>query len=346
MSNYHDFRRRSLKRRMRQKIINSALIGVSLVALVGIGWYAVSHTRLFEFETQSNSSSVSETVDENETVVATPEATEQVVEITNQTSIATANTTNSNWNTVNYDIRVLSTEIKYNGDGTTAMDFRLAGQTECGYVDLSYFDGTAFLGDSISQGFEVYDTAISDVGASFFTYQSITPKTIVDLTEVTDAQGNKEVPFDELIASNPDQIYILLGTNTLVADGDYSSFLAYYGILIDMIYEALPDVTIYIQSVTPVESTVRAQKPGLYTSRLMAINDELAALAISKGCYFLNLWDVLADVDGNFLDEYSAADGIHMNTTGYAAWIDYLRSHTVYTPSASYAAGTSYKIEG
>ncbi len=344
MSSYHDFRRRSLKRRLRQKIINGILIALSFAVIGGVGWYTVSHLSLFGISTQDEASSTLQ--DESDAMPElSPTATPQPVIITNQTSIATANEDNASWNTVDYDVRVLSTEIKLNGDGTTAMDFRLAGLEENGVVDLSYFGGVTFLGDSISQGFVVYDTAITNVGATFCAYKSISPKGVVDLSTWENASGESEIPLDAIVESEPEQIYILLGTNTLVSDTDYSSFLAYYEIMIDMIYERLPDVTIYVQSITPVTPDVVASKPGLYTARLMAINDELAALALSKDCYFINLWEVLADEDGNFKEEYAASDGIHMNTAGYQVWINYLRSHTSYTPSASYAAGTSYTIE-
>ncbi|MFI3170509.1 MAG: GDSL-type esterase/lipase family protein [Faecalibacterium sp.] len=345
MSSYHDFRRRSLKRRMRQKVINIILIALAVLALCGIAWYALYSMGVFAQDESTSSSTAQSESDSAATETQAPEGDEPVVEISNQTSIATPNEKDANWNTVDYDIRVLDYEIKYNGDGTTAMDYRLAGLEENGLVDISYFDGTAFLGDSISQGFSVYDTDITDVGATFCTYQNISPKGVVDLSTWSNAYGVEEIPLDALTESAPDQIYILLGTNTLTTNTDYSSFLAYYDVMIDMIYERLPDVTIYIQSVTPVTASVVSSKSGLYTARLMEINDELAALALRKGCYFLNLWEVLADEDGNFKSEYAAADGIHMNTSGYQVWIDYLRSHTAYTPDASYAAGTSYKIE-
>lgn len=344
MSSYQDFRRRSLKRRFRRKIINTLLIVLGVVILCGTSWYALKLTGVLEQQDPSPSESQSEQQQMPEETPV-PTATPQPVIISNQTELATANEEDANWNTSDYAIRVLSEQIKHNGDGTTAMDYRLAGLEENGLVDLSYFDSTAFLGDSITQGFVVYDTDISEVGARFLAYKSIGPKSVVDLTELTDATGVTEVALDALVEDNPSYVYLLLGTNTLVTDTDYSSFLAYYGIMIDMIYERLPGVTIYVQTITPVEADVVTQKAGLYASRLIEINDELAALALSKGCYFINLWEVLADENGCLKSEYAASDGIHLNTTGYQVWIDYLRTHTAYTPEASYAAGSSYKIE-
>ena len=62
--------------------------------------------------------------------------------------------------------------------------------------------------------------------------------------------------------------------------------------------------------------------------RLCQINNELAAIALEKDCYFLNLWEVLADENGDLIESYAQPDGYHLRPAGYAAWADYLRSHT------------------
>ena len=115
--------------------------------------------------------------------------------------------------------------------------------------------------------------------------------------------------------------------------------------MLDQIHAALPAAQIYVQSVTPVRPEVVQDKPGLYKARLMAINDELAALALQKGCTFLDLWEVLADDNGDLIAEYAQPDGIHIKPEGYVPWVNYLRTHTVYTPGVVYEAGTSYYIE-
>ena len=72
-------------------------------------------------------------------------------------------------------------------------------------------------------------------------------------------------------------------------DGDYSSFLTYYRLMLDMISQALPNTQIYVQSITPVRPEVRSSPPGLYKERLCEINNALAAIALEKNCAFLNL---------------------------------------------------------
>ena len=111
-------------------------------------------------------------------------------------------------------------------------------------------------------------------------------------------------------------------------DGDYSNFLTYYRLMLDMISQSLPNTTLYVQSITPVRPEVRQSHPGLYKERLCEINDALAAIALEKGCVFLNLWEALADETGDLRAEYAQPDGYHIKPDGYSVWVEYLAKHT------------------
>ena len=114
----------------------------------------------------------------------------------------------------------------------------------------------------------------------------------------------------------------------LTTDSDYTSFLTYYRLMLDMISQALPNTKIYVQSITPVRPEVHKKSPGLYKERLCEINDALSAIALEKGCTFLNLWEALADENGDLIEEYAQPDGYHLLPAGYDAWVDYLCTHT------------------
>jgi lysophospholipase L1-like esterase len=236
--------------------------------------------------------------------------------------------------------------VLQNADGTTAMDWRLAALPAGGTVELSYFDQVVFLGDSITQGMEIYDTGLPN--ATYCAYKGVGPNAVVAGSTCTRVDGTEEVPLEALAAANPKAVYILLGTNVLTRDTELTSFLAYYSLMLDQIKELLPDANIYVQSITPVRPEVREDEnhDGMYTERFVRANNELAALALEKGCYFLDLWSFLADENGDLLEEYAQPDGYHIKPEGYTLWVEYLRTHTVYTPWAEYEKGTSYKVEG
>ena len=207
-----------------------------------------------------------------------------------------------------------------------AYDSSVIRQPGCGQVDLSYFSDAAFLGDSLTQGMQMYENGLPN--AHFCAYKGVGPNAVVNGTTCKRADGVAEIPMDVLAAQQPRALYILLGTNVLNRDDDYSSFLTYYRLMLDMVSQSLPNTTLYVQSITPVRPEVREKHPGLYKERLCQINDELAAIALEKNCIFLNLWEVLADENGDLKAEYAQPDGYHIKPDGYSVWVEYLAAHT------------------
>ena len=186
----------------------------------------------------------------------------------------------------------------------------------------------SFVGDSLTQGMQLYEEGMQN--AMFCAYKGVGPNVIVNGTTCKRADGTTEVPLEALTAQNPRAVYLLLGTNVLGRDTDYSSFLTYYRLMLDMLNQTLPNTKIYVQSITPVRPEVsqKSGHEGLNRDRLYQINNELAAIALEKDCCFLNLWEVLADENGDLIESYAQPDGYHLRPAGYAAWVDYLRSHT------------------
>ena len=85
----------------------------------------------------------------------------------------------SEWNTVNYTpARRLAVQLS--ADGTTAMDFRLAALAESPAVDRSYFNDACFLGDSLTQGMQIYSSGLPE--ASFCAYRGAGPSVVVNGT--------------------------------------------------------------------------------------------------------------------------------------------------------------------
>jgi len=239
------------------------------------------------------------------------------------------------WNTVGPVQQTLNYTVQ-------APDYRLIALPENGIVDLKYFDRTVIVGDSVSTGWWVYPNPLKE-HAFICAYRNIGPNALVNKQEL-DAQyvgRSMENAYDTIINSNPLRVYILLGANSLVRaeDAAEDGFLAYYGQLLDLFRQDLgPDVKIYVQSVTPVRPGIT--QPGLTRDRLMRVNNKLAALALEKGCYFLNIYDALADEEGNLREDYAAADGVHLNQQAYQMLSYYLSTHTAWDPANPYLPGS------
>ena len=234
--------------------------------------------------------------------------------------------------------------VQTQADGTTAMDFRLAAQPASEAVDRSWFSDVWFLGDSLTQGMQMYENGLPN--AHFCAYKGVGPNAVVNGATCKRADGVAEIPMDVLSAQQPRALYILLGTNVLNRDDDYSSFLTYYRLMLDMVSQSLPNTTLYVQSITPVRPEVREKHPGLYKERLCQINDELAAIALEKNCVFLNLWEALADGEGNLKEMLAAPYGVHLSAgNGYGTWLTYLRNHAKYSANNSWTMGSVYSAQ-
>lgn len=293
MADYQEYRRRVLHRRWRRRFMAAGL----LFLLVLLGAVGVMWKRLHRDPAQTRQDTILQEITEDNT-----------------------------WNTLQYaPTRPLTVQTLSTGT-TTALDFRMAALPRTAPVEKSWFSQVSFVGDSLTQGMQMYDTGLP--GAMFCAYRGVGPNAIVNGTSCKRADGVAEVPLDALTAQQPKAVYLLLGTNVLGTDSDYTSFLTYYRLMLDMISQALPNTKIYVQSITPVRPEVNKKSPGLYKERLCEINDALSAIALEKGCTFLNLWEALADENGDLIEEYAQPDGYHLLPAGYDAWVDYLCTHT------------------
>ena len=226
-----------------------------------------------------------------------------------------------------------------------AYDASVIRQPSCGQVDLNYFADAAFLGDSLTVGFSDYQINLG--GALVCGYTGVGPDAIVNRTAVKSSVRGEEIALDVLAAAQPKKLYILLGTNTLTTLGASDRFLAYYGQMLDMLREALgPDCVIYVESVPPVRPKAAAEKPGLASDVLRGVNEQLAQLAASKGCVYLDLWEALADGEGNLKEMLAAPDGVHLSAgNGYGTWLTYLRNHAKYSANNSWTMGSVYSAQ-
>lgn len=297
MADYQEYRRRVLRKRWRRRFMAAALLLLLLlVGAIGMLWKSLHR--------------------------------EQRPSGVGQNTILQEVTQDNTWNTASYAVARQLTVQPLADSAATALDFRMAALPKSSTaVGKEWFNDVSFVGDSLTQGMQLYEEGMQN--AMFCAYKGVGPNVIVNGTTCKRTDGVAEVPLEALTAQQPRAIYVLLGTNVLGRDTDYSSFLTYYRLMLDMLTQSLPNTTIYVQSVTPVRPEVRQTHPGLYRDRLCAINNELAAITLEKGCHFLNLWEALADDNGDLKAEYAQKDGIHIKPEGYTAWVDYLCTHRV-----------------
>lgn len=200
-------------------------------------------------------------------------------------------------------------------------------------VPADWFSDALFIGDSLTLAMSMYPLDVPQT-AAFCAYKSITPKQFVDNVTVQTADGTQVAVFDEICRHSPDQIFLLLGTNTL-ASGSNTGLIASYTLLLQKLREQFPDAAIYVQGLPPVSEKVSSERVTLTNGRIRTVNLQLAQMAQANGCYYIDLNHALAKEDGSLSTYISQEDGIHLNQRGCQLWFDYLKSHVLVTDGDS-----------
>lgn len=335
MPDYYRYRQKVEKQRRRRNAMAALMVVlIILCAIAGFFWMSRDSARKEPDVQQEPATSTAETA----SATATPEQPAPAQQPDAPQRLLPA-VDNAAWDTSTpveqtIDLEYLNT------------DSRMAALPALGTVDRSHFDTVTFLGDSITEGMECYATGYQN--AHVRAYRGAGPESVVYNTTVKDHIRNVQEPaFDAVVETQPDALYILFGTNTLVNAGDDTAtkFITYYEKMIDMFHESLPNVPIYVQSIPGVQEWVKDSKPGLQNDRIKVVNNLLANMALRKGCYFVNIAEALNQPDGSQIDEYEA-DGIHMQPSGYTAWCNYLATHTAWDRRNTYAGQNPLYILG
>ena len=223
------------------------------------------------------------------------------------------------WNTETPVERTLDADV-------TASDARLLAVPENGRVSDDYFRDALFIGDSVTQGFAWYPEYRDWMRVC--AYKGVNPQSILQNYVGQRADGIKIEMWDEInVQQDVANIYILLGANALLQQTD-EGFLKFYGELLDKLRVRFPDTPIYVQSITPTTQEYGEKKPQLEREHLKLINNAIAKLAVSKGLYYVDLWEVMADENGYLRADLAGSDGLHLlDGSKYRPWLDYLAAH-------------------
>ena len=334
MSSYSEFRAQTRRRRRKKNFRRAMVLIVTALVLCALAWVITWIIGRVSGDEDSSSGGSSAPAS-SQSQAASGSQTEE----TNSGEGTDAQP--AGWNVVGPIPKTID-------DTLVSPDYRMIALPENGRVDTSYFANTLFIGDSVSQGWWVYENPIQNV-ATFCAYKSAGPNSVVTNAQLTDINGNSVLLQDDIAAKlaekQPEHIYILFGANSL-KNLTPENFIAYYEKMLDwLVTVCRPDAQIYIQSLTPVTAEYEASDARYSQANLYSINNSLAQMAYNRGLYFIDLTETLAGDDGYTVAEYAAADGIHLQAAGYRAWLDYLSEHTAYSPTNPYLEGSPYYKE-
>lgn len=203
----------------------------------------------------------------------------------------------------------------------------LPGQT----VDASFFDDAVFVGDSISLKLSQYAGRTGTLGkAKFLVVGSYGVNNAVNDhpdTKLT-YQGVKYTNVEEaLAATGAKKVFIMLGMNDIALYG-IDTTIAKWSELLDLIRSTCPNVTVYIQSMTPV--LTGAEKPKLNNANVRIYNSRLKEFAASHDCKFIDIYPYMLDSTGGLVPAYCSDAYVHLTDEGAQRWIDVLKAYTGY----------------
>lgn len=120
----------------------------------------------------------------------------------------------------------------------------------------------------------------------------------------------------------PRNLVILIGTNDLGLGVPIEDVVRNVGEILRITAQTLPNTNVVLQGVYPVNkymSLAAAQMVGKRKNKnITALNEQLRALAMDSGVFYLDLTDTLADKKGRLAKEF-CYDGLHLNVHGFAA---------------------------
>ena len=191
-----------------------------------------------------------------------------------------------------------------------------------GQVADSYFDDAAFIGDSRTQGLQLY-TGLPN--ATFYATQGLMVDTFFSKKFVKAGGGKITIP-DAMKNQTFKKVYIMLGVNEL--SWAYEKvFIQKYGEVVDKVKELQPDAKIYVQSILPV-TKAKSDGDAIYNNtKISRYNELIEQMCREKGVTYLHVADAVG-LDNGALPAGSATDGVHLNREYCYKWLDYLKTHT------------------
>ncbi len=198
---------------------------------------------------------------------------------------------------------------------------------ESGRVEDDRFDGAVFLGDSRTEGLELFG-GLSH--GDFYWHRGLSVFA-ADGEEhrYFDVGGEKLTLLEALGAKSYCAVYLMLGVNELGYPPE--SYERALGELVERIVEAQPEAVVYLQTMPPVNDRA-ATENGLpeyeCCENVDRFNEIIVKTAEEKRVALLDTASCYRGEDGQLPEELTR-DGVHFSFDGYTRWAEYLRTHVI-----------------
>ena len=200
---------------------------------------------------------------------------------------------------------------------------------------LTYYDGCAIVGDSITRQLRVYvlekqktdpdymKNARFFVAQSYFLYTASRKNLRKDDNNLI-YQG-RPTPLCEIIRQmRPRRVLILLGVNDYIGE-EIDKGIGYCERIIDLAAEASPETEIIFESLTPVTPAFCRKKD--YRTMWDRYNEALKEMCERRGAGYIDIATPLKDEEGYLRADYSSDGKYHLKGVGLQLWLDVLADY-------------------
>lgn len=295
------------------KIPRSIVVIYILMIIVLLGLCAGVFVVLFSnISDESNKSSSTSGL----SLIETPSGSTSTSSSSSETSSSSSETSSSE------DAVFTSTE---SSSGTDSAETSSADSSSTTFVpretpsenfDLSFFEDDLFVGDSIFTGLYLYPGYLdmTQVAAAV----GMTPYGA--MTKPLDDKGMTAVEY--AAQKQPKRIFIMLGVNAM-SGGSHSGLESSYRELVEKLIDVCPDADICCISITPTARVT--DYPNVDNSEVREINKYIKSMCSELGLKYCDLYSLISDEDGYFLDDYAEVDGMHFKGRTYAVLLSALQ---------------------
>ena len=196
------------------------------------------------------------------------------------------------------------------------------GTTSNKSTNVKFDETVAFIGDSRTQGFIMYN-GLKDV--QDYSYVGLMVDTAVSKKFVKTSNGEKITLLEDMKGKNTKRVYIMLGVNEL--GWSYPQvFKSKYKELIKKIKKIKPNAQIYVQSIIPVTKSRDKSDKYFNNTRIEQYNKLVKEVALEENVEYLNVQSALVNSEG-YLPEETSPDGIHIGKSYCEKWLEYLKNN-------------------
>lgn len=192
-------------------------------------------------------------------------------------------------------------------------------------VSDDWFNDVCFIGHSQIVGMQKY-SGLS--GPDYYAVVGHTAQAVVDYEFYELPDGRYGTLSDALHAKSYGKVYIMLGINdSSLRDDRVERFMNPMRTILDLVKETQPGAKIYLLSLVPVGRYTPMNE--LYNPDSTVFYSQLVkTLSREYDTEYIDLFRMMCDKAGYFLNSFNSGDGIHIQSDRYPEIAEYLKRHT------------------